>query len=428
MLDQQRQLAAIFFTDIVGYTALMQHDEKIAVTVIKHYIDTIQKTVPAYGGTLLNDYGDGSLCSFPSAIHSIQCAIEVQNLLRNPPQVPLRIGLHTGEIFFENGKVLGDAVNVASRIQSLGQANTILFSKEIFDKIRNYPEFKAISLGMFDFKNVNDPVEVFALSGNGLSIPKREAMTGKLKEIEEKHNSNKRKKWLIATTICMVLLLASLFIYTRFSKSRAVLPFKNESVDKEKNEPFCNGMMLALLKNLTWMNKLQPIAAQSMEKYRDTKMSIPDISKELGGIKYIVEASVQRDNNDVQISAALIDAENGQQIWADDFPGKMENVFSLQQDIAQKIANALQIKITPQEKNLIDRIPTKNTNALDAYNDALKTYVHLVYSFHSTWTEDIASNSGIYNDYAKTLAQCDHAIELDSLFAEPYVLKAKAYN
>ena len=130
-------------------------------------------------------------------------------------------------------------------------------------------------------------------------------------------------------------------------------------MDKEKNEPFCNGIMLSVLKNLTWMNELQPIAAQSVEKYRYTKLSIPDIARELGGIRYIVVGSVQRDENEVKISASLVNAETGQQIWADDFPGKMENIFSLQEDIAQKIATALEVKISPEEKSRIGRVATK---------------------------------------------------------------------
>jgi len=117
----------------------------------------------------------------------LNCAIDLQRELQTEPVVPLRIGLHIGEIFFEDGKALGDGVNIASRIQSLGQANTILFSKEIFDKIRNHPEFKAVSLGQFDFKNVDEAVEVFALTNEGLVVPKREKMEGKLKEKKKKN-------------------------------------------------------------------------------------------------------------------------------------------------------------------------------------------------------------------------------------------------
>src|SRR5277367_3726527 len=101
MSHQNRQLAAILFTDIVGYTAMMQQNEMQAVAIVKHYISVLQKTVSDHGGKILNDYGDGSLCSFPSATHAITCALEIQQQLQNDPIVPLRIGLHVGEIFFE---------------------------------------------------------------------------------------------------------------------------------------------------------------------------------------------------------------------------------------------------------------------------------------------------------------------------------------
>ena len=174
MQNQQRQLAAILFTDIVGYTALMQENEQKAVALIKHYNAALNQIVGLHNGKVLNYYGDGSLCTFPSVTEALNCAIELQKELQSEPNVPLRIGLHVGEVFFEDEKALGDGVNVASRIQSLGQANTILFSKEIFDKIRNHPEFKSVSLGFFEFKNVDEPMEVFALANEGLLVPKRE--------------------------------------------------------------------------------------------------------------------------------------------------------------------------------------------------------------------------------------------------------------
>jgi class 3 adenylate cyclase len=132
----------------------MQANEQKAVAIVRHYNTALNKLVKAYSGKVLNYYGDGSLCTFPSATEAVSCAVELQNELRSDPKVPLRIGLHIGEIFFEGGKALGDGVNIASRIQSLGEANTILFSKEISDKVRNHPEFKSFSLLHFDFKNV----------------------------------------------------------------------------------------------------------------------------------------------------------------------------------------------------------------------------------------------------------------------------------
>src|SRR5690348_687118 len=186
MPEQNRQLAAILFTDIVGYTAMMQKDEQGALLVTRHYMATLKQSAEAFHGRILNDYGDGSLCCFPSATEAVKAAVQVQQQLQQEPQVPLRIGIHVGELFFEENKVMGDSVNVASRIQSLGQANTILFSKEVFDKLKNQPEYKSVSLGKFEFKNVDEPLEIFALTNEGLVVPKREQLSGKLKAIKKK--------------------------------------------------------------------------------------------------------------------------------------------------------------------------------------------------------------------------------------------------
>lgn len=136
-MGNSHQLAAIMFTDIVGYTAMMQEDEEKTMAVIKHYNATLEKWVEHFRGQILNYYGDGSLCIFHSATDAANCALAVQQDLKSDPAVPLRIGLHIGEVFFENQKALGEGVNIASRIQSVGQEDTILVSGEFHNKIRN---------------------------------------------------------------------------------------------------------------------------------------------------------------------------------------------------------------------------------------------------------------------------------------------------
>ena len=181
-LSQQRRLAAILFTDIVGYTSIMQQNETEALNIIKRYTTVLKQSVSDHSGEVLNDYGDGSLCIFSSASEAVQSAWEIQEQLQKDPSIPLRIGLHIGEIFFEDGKILGDGVNLASRIQSVAVGNSILFSEEIQDKIKNIPTFRSVSLGSFEFKNVEKPIVVFALANKGLIVPDRSSITGKLKK------------------------------------------------------------------------------------------------------------------------------------------------------------------------------------------------------------------------------------------------------
>src|SRR6185436_16998434 len=228
-MSQARQLAAIMFTDIVGYTAMMQADEQKAVAVIKHYNSSLEKLVSQYNGRVLNYYGDGSLCIFPNATDAANCALELQKELKDDPGVPLRIGLHIGEVFFEYEKALGDGVNVTSRVQSLGQENTILVSGEFYDKIKNNPSISTVPMGRFDFKNVITSLEIFAVTNEGLSIPQRSKMEGKLKKTSGK------KRFIITASLIILSCAAGFLIYEAFftkkaasgtyDQSIAVLPF-----------------------------------------------------------------------------------------------------------------------------------------------------------------------------------------------------------
>src|SRR4030095_395933 len=142
-MPAHRQLAAMMFTDIVGYTALMQKNEQQAISLLDRHRSILEQKIHEHKGELISYYGDGSLSMFSSISQALQCAMEIQEALRNDPPVPLRIGLHTGEVLVEGDKIVGDAVNLTSRIQSLGKAGTILFSKDVFEKIRNREQFEA---------------------------------------------------------------------------------------------------------------------------------------------------------------------------------------------------------------------------------------------------------------------------------------------
>src|ERR1035438_5909981 len=276
MSNKQRQLAAILFTDIVGYTAMMQKDEQNAVTVTKKYVRVLQQSVSRHGGQILNDYGDGSLCTFSSVTQALRCSIDMQQQFRQDTVVPLRIGLHVGEIFFEDEKVLGDGVNITSRIQSLGEANTILFSKEIFDKIRNQPEFTSVLIGSFEFKNVDEPMQVFALNNNGLTVPAKRDIRGKLKEPNKK---TIHKRYLVSFA-SMIMLAVIIFFIVRYQndkrvlaeldKSVVVLPFENYTNDTEQ-DALINGITEEITTQLAKISDIKVIGRQSAVLYKKSK-------------------------------------------------------------------------------------------------------------------------------------------------------------
>lgn len=184
---QTRQLAAILFADIAGYTALMQKDEATARQMLDKFHFTISTKVDEHTGQVVNNYGDGCVCTFGSAVAAVQCAKELQEEFQLLPKVPVRIGLHSGDVFFEKDNVYGDSVNIASRIESLGVPGAVLFSKRIKMHIANQSEFKVELIGEFDFKNVDKSMEVFALANNGFVIPKKEDLRGKIKSSKKKN-------------------------------------------------------------------------------------------------------------------------------------------------------------------------------------------------------------------------------------------------
>jgi adenylate cyclase len=373
MQYQKRRLAAILFTDIVGYTTMMQQDEQNAVSITKRYVSVLKQFVLLHGGEILNDYGDGSLCTFASATEAVRCSIEIQQQLQQSPSVPLRIGLHIGEIFFEDEKVLGDGVNIASRIQSLGQANTILFSKEIFDKIRNQSEFKPVSVGSFEFKNVDEPMQVFALANEGLRVPEKKGMSGKLKEIQKK---SAKKKWIVGLSVLAILTISAFFItnslknkkgFSGKDKSIVVLPFENYSNDPEQ-ESFINGITEEITTQLAKIADIKVIGRNSAVLYKKNNKSLDQIGEVLGVSAYL-EGSVQTVGNKVRITAQLIDANTQEHIWADRYDRDMKDIFSMQSEVAEQIAGQLHAKLTEQEKSNINKRPTDN---IEAYRDYRK--------------------------------------------------------
>ena len=178
--QSQRQLAAIMFTDIVGYTALMQQNETLARQQRDANKQIFESSLTKHQGKLLQYYGDGSLSIFNSAANAVKAAIEMQTRCRQQ-KVDLRIGIHSGDVMFDDTGVYGDSVNVASRIESLAVPGSVFISEKLFDEIRNQ-NIDARPLGFFELKNVKQPIQVFAINVEGVVVPTRDDVKGKVKQ------------------------------------------------------------------------------------------------------------------------------------------------------------------------------------------------------------------------------------------------------
>ncbi len=366
-MQPTRRLAAILFTDIVGSTAMMQKNEEKAMSVNKRYAAVLKECVPPHGGEILNDFGDGSLCCFRSATEALHCAIEMQQKFLLEPKVPLRIGVHVGEVFFEDGKAFGDGVNVASRVQSLGVANSILFSSEICSKIKNQLEFKSISIGRFQFKNVDEPIEVFALANDGLVVPEKKKIEGKLEE-----EKSKKKKILFAS-IFLILCVLLFITYRQFfnhtniknnAKSIAILPF---SVIGTVDDNMSDGLVEDILVHLSKVSELDKVISnRSSSKYNNSTETPSQIGEELN-VNSLLIGTVQQVGDTLHVSAQLIDTKTGSTIWAEDYTREKKQIFALETEVATQIVNALKAKLTPGEEKGLSKQYTENVEAYKYY-------------------------------------------------------------
>ena len=339
---QKRQLAAIMFTDVVGYTALMQRDEREARQVRDRHRAVLKDALAPRGGELVEHYGDGSLSIFASSIEAVRCALEIQKTLSAPPEVPLRIGIHSGDVVREEQGVLGDGVNIASRIQGLCPPGEVFISGKIFDDVKNQPELFTRSLGRFDLKNVSRRMAVFSVTGEDhASFPRR--------------GESKRSSPMQGPTPDVA----------NGQKSIAVLPFVNVSADEE-NEYFSDGIAEEIINSLTRVEGLQVTARTSSFAFKGKGTDIREVGSMLN-VGHILEGSVRRAGGRVRITAQLIDADTGYHIFSDVYDRVIEDIFDTQDEIAQKITEKLRASLPGTAGESLVRARTKDPEAYNLY-------------------------------------------------------------
>ena len=414
-----RHLAAILFTDIVGYTAMMQRDESLALASVHRHQEVLESLVPLHEGEVYQYYGDGSLNIFHSAIQAVKAAMEIQKELLKEPAVPLRIGIHIGEMYTEHGKIFGDGVNIASRIESIGQGGTVLFSRDVYEKIRNHGIFQATSIGKFEFKNVEDPVEVFALTNPELSSFDPKKVEGKLKELVPKKKS--RLPYVLAGMIPVLIALYFIFIGNPgpggnaaslpIKQSIAVLPFINLSEGKEEDF-LSTGIAEDILTQLAQIHDLKVISRTSTMQYKGSDKPIKTIAKELK-VTSILEGSIRKYDNNLRVSVQLTNGTNESLIWAADFDREIEDVLNVQRDVALAVSNNLKIALSPHLK---DRLQ----NRINVNPEAYINYQRGEEILHRT--------SGTKEDMDLALSYFEKSIQQDSHFAQAWNGMSEAYS
>ncbi|MBS1656991.1 MAG: tetratricopeptide repeat protein [Bacteroidetes bacterium] len=413
------QLTAILFADIQGYTAVMESDEEKAIALRSKFEQALHAEVTKHAGRVLQQMGDGALCVFQSAIEAVRAAIGIQKQMITEPQVPLRIGIHSGDVIFETDNVYGDGVNIASRIESFAVAGAVFVSGKVYDEIKNQKDISAVSLGKYELKNVIAPVEIFAITNEGLKIPDIESLEGKGRPVTDRRKTGPR---ILLPVMAIALLAALVFVFRdRFSiapKNQnqstvlAVLPFSNLSQSKE-DEYFADGMCDEILTHLSKIGELNVVSRTSTLQYKDTRKSIRQIGRELGA-DVLLEGSVQKAGEQFRINVQLVDAKDDKHLWAETYDRPTKDVFTIQSDIAKQIAEALDATLTETEKSLFNMAPTGNVEAYDFYLRGNKA----IQDFWNYYRGD---------DAMRGIRMYEKAIQLDPRFTAPYDALVEGY-
>ncbi len=334
-MPSSHQLAAIMFTDIVGYTALMGNDEQKAFTILKKNREFQKPIIEQFNGRWIKELGDGVLASFNSVSDAVAAAIKIQDACNASKDFQLRIGIHLGEVIFENDDVFGDGVNIAARIQAAAPAGGILISEAVQKLIANKNDLQTKFIREETLKNVKERIRLY------------EVIT---KNINESWPAFQRDKSTAQTMQ---------------EKSIAVLPFVNMSNDPEQ-EYFGDGMAEEILNSLTHLKDLKVAGRTSSFFFKGKNADLHEIGEKLK-VSKVLEGSIRKQGNHIRITAQLINVEDGFHLWSEKYDRNLDDIFVIQDEIALAITEQLKVTLLDKDREKITKTFTQNAEAYEFY-------------------------------------------------------------
>jgi adenylate cyclase len=422
--EEQRKLAAIMFTDMVGYSALSQRDSKLAVELLEEHRELLRKIFPRFHGTEIKTIGDAFLVEFNSALEAAQCAIEIQRAIahRNHDvsadhRIELKIGVHIGDVVHRAGDVYGDGVNIASRIEPLAGAGGICVSMDVERQIRNALEARFEKLAPTDLKNISVPMDLFRII---LPWERDTRPSSEPQKRDVRQGRSISVGWFIAAALLLIA-TAAWFLFSRYKtssavnslpneKSVAVLAFANLSDDKG-SEYFSDGISEELLTVLQKIPGIHVAARTSAFAFKGRNATAQEIGQKLG-VARLVDGSVRKAGDTVRIAARLTRTDTGEQLWSENFTRDLKDVFAVQTELAQTIVGQLSGQLTngatdPEAKAAVraqvqaaEKGGTKNVDAHQHY-------------LQGRFYANLHSEKGV----SESLAEYQRAVELDPSFA-----------
>jgi adenylate cyclase len=433
---ETRKLAAIMFTDIVGFSRQMGTDEARTLRLLNVHNQIIQQAVTEHHGTVVKTVGDAFLVDFPSVVHAVQCAqrIQAQFCTHNTEketneQIHVRIGIHSGDIVQRDGDVFGDGVNMASRLQALAAPDTICLSDVVYrDVAKKLALGTVVSLGRPRLKNIAQRFPIYALLSEQ---PRGWRQTLQVQRLKFSRRVGTAHRMVVAGVVLLAggMVAGRYFLYPSFSTqgsalrtqaplalpdkpSIVVLPFVNMSEDP-KQDYFSDGITEDITTDLSKISSLFVIARNSAFTYKGKAVKVQDVSREMG-VRYVLEGSVRKASDQIRITAQLIDGTTGDHLWSERYDRSLKDIFALQDEIRQKIVTALKVKLTPDEQERFRRAPTNNLEAYDYYLRGMESGLRALYESKKE-----------ANEQARQMFE--KAIELDPKYAGAYAGLGQTY-
>ncbi len=377
----KRKLTAILSADVEGYSRLMDDNEEATVRTITSYRTAVADLVQQFRGRVIDTPGDNILADFTSVVDAVNCAVEIQrDLAERNAELPdnrkmqFRIGVNLGDVIDEDGRIYGDGVNIAARVESLSEAGGICISGRAHDQVENKLGLEYEDLGKHEVKNISRPIQVYRV----LSYPGATAH----RVVQAKKTLGRKWRKIGFTAAAIVIVAVALGIWQFYAHrpdiepasmekmafplpdkpSIAVLPFDNLSGDKEQ-DPIADGLTEDIITSLSRVPDLFVIARNSTFTYKGKPVKVQQVAEELG-VRYVLEGSVQRSGDNLRITAQLIDALKGNHLWAHRFDRRAENLFAMQDEITREVLIELRVKLTAGD---FARTVSRGTESLEAW-------------------------------------------------------------
>jgi len=411
----KRKLAAIMFTDMVGYTALMQEDEDKARELIQRHRELMKPIIEKYNGEILQYVGDGTFCSFESAIESANCAIEIQKELKTDKEISLRIGIHVGDVVIDGDEVYGDGVNVASRLEPLSAPGGVNISGRVYDDLKNHKDINVESLGEIELKNVKDPMSVYALSGKDLVVSKLPDSTDKAvtEEVLPKPASKKLLPWFAGAVVLLILFFgrgwfageSSVSEVTADENSLAVLFIENtaDPTDADKSAEMIRNLLST---DLAQSHSLRVIGSQRLydiaKQERKGEGQLIDRSNasavaRKAGAQWMLTGNLAKVGNRMVLTTEIENVKNGKVLDAQRADGN--DIFSLVDALSSEIRSDMGVIVSAGEIDApVKEITTSSSSAYQQYLEGLEFLNEA--------------------NFGEAVEKLNNAVELDSTFTK----------